>query len=106
MRFNADKFRAAIALESEAWTAKDATELAILLQNSTITKALAFLDNEAKARAFGLLTIDLTSQEGLAAAAQTQGFCRGVQRAIDLLCDLTLQEENADGPGEPDDAGA
>ena len=97
MSFDSEHFRRAIGLSDEPWTARDATELALLLQNPTIIKAFAFLDAEARNRVFAMVSLDLTSPEGIAVATKTQGFSGGIQRAIDLLCELT--EETADGPG-------
>lgn len=69
----------------------EAEELAAILSNKCVQKALGIIKEEAKERD-SLLGLDLNSREGLGKAQERQGEIRGTNRTLERLAELSIYE--------------
>lgn len=92
-----DKFW--LDVQSKIWPDLDGSEreqLGTILTSQAFKHALGIVWEEAKGTSTEMLTINLSSPEGLNQAARLQGKALGMTRVIEALIDLVEDEEGED----------
>lgn len=72
-------------------------ELKAILKTTVVQLAFKEVEDEAQAKREGFISADLSTPQGVAAAQQLQGECRGMARAVELIQDLTKEEDDGTG---------
>jgi hypothetical protein len=77
----------------DVFTEADVRELSMMLSTTVMKRALAIVLNQVPNFAASLLKTDLTTDEGIQHAQRMQSQAGGIVRAVELLGDLTLEEQ-------------
>lgn len=83
-----------LEIQEGDFTEKDREELADLLKNPSLRRALREVIKETNERSQTLLNLNLYKPEGIEKAKETQAYVRGMRRVVDALFEL---KEKANG---------
>jgi hypothetical protein len=93
MKFDEEKFWHEVEIAPEPLTEAERETLRHMLSHTLLRKALAHAMQIMQAGEANWLGIDMSTPEGVSRAVQLQGEVKGMLRVIQILVDLTKEEE-------------